>query len=653
MVLMMFSALAASPAMAKDNWQFISKKKPAPVVGAVEAVRFEGADDRLRFIIEANVPIDPTQVETQLDARDRVLIIRVGGLISRRRWLKTRHPMIKRTLQHPSRQRAPGAITRVRMKRKISKAIFQAVRFKVQGQTVTVEVPTSDAVAAQWATQPAKPAPIAAPVTEPEPPATVAIAAPIELPTPVEEDEPGLPPGLGGADDDEPGLPPGLGGDDDEPGLPMGLGGGDDEPGLPPGLGGDAGSAPAEVDSPSTYSPIFRGFVDARGAARLSDDANQKRASLGELRVQLAVDQPLPFGDLRVVADGLYDPVLDVYSPDLESGEGVIDLRETHLTVSPMPFADLRIGRQILTWGTGDFVFINDLFPKDWTAFIIGRDDAYLKAPSDAAKLSLFVGNVTLDLIYMPRFDADRFPDRRRVSSWSDFQMGIAGQNEVPRIDTPDGWFKDDEFHARLSGNLRGWEWALYGYRGFWKSPAGFDPMAGKGTHPKLNVYGGSLRGALGPGLISLEGGYYDSADDSDGTDPFVNNSEARALASYELELVKNLTSTWQWYLERRMDQDGYEAGRPPGAPVLDQSRHVLMTRLTHMALNQRLVTTLVAFYSPTDEDTFLRPRINYAWTDHWKTELGAQLFFGAEDYSFYNQFQTNNAFQASARYSW
>ncbi|MFW6031595.1 MAG: hypothetical protein ACOC9T_03300, partial [Myxococcota bacterium] len=32
--------------------------------------------------------------------------------------------------------------------------------------------------------------------------------------------------------------------------------------------------------------------------------------------------------------------------------------------------------------GTGDLVFLNDLFPKDWRSFLLGRDLDYLKAPS-------------------------------------------------------------------------------------------------------------------------------------------------------------------------------------------------------------------------------------------------------------------------------
>jgi hypothetical protein len=78
---------------------------------------------------------------------------------------------------------------------------------------------------------------------------------------------------------------------------------------------------------------------------------------------------------------------------------------------------DVKLGRQILTWGTGDLIFINDLFPKDWISFFIGRDTDYLKAPSDAIKVSLFGEQANLDIVYTPQFDSDRFIEGRCLAT--------------------------------------------------------------------------------------------------------------------------------------------------------------------------------------------------------------------------------------------
>jgi hypothetical protein len=192
------------------------------------------------------------------------------------------------------------------------------------------------------------------------------------------------------------------------------------EPTLPQGL--DLGMS-AEPPQTTLAQPRGRvlpeelsGFWELRGGVRLQDDPHEKAASIGETRLQVQFDKAADRAAVKVVADFLYDPVLNEHRVDLESGDGWLDLRQANLLLRPAPFMDVKLGRQINTWGTGDLLFINDLFPKDWNAYFIGRDDDYLKAPSDAAKVSLFSEVANLDIVYTPRFDSDRYIDGRRIS---------------------------------------------------------------------------------------------------------------------------------------------------------------------------------------------------------------------------------------------
>ncbi len=462
-------------------------------------------------------------------------------------------------------------------------------------------------------------------------------------------EEPPLPAGL---EAEDPPLPAGLG--TEEPDLPAGLGGGGDdddaEPALPAGLGDGeavAATAPAPRRRRGTFS--FDGFADLRGGLRLQRDPHESRASLGEARLQLGARAAFPGVTLRGVADLVFDPVLGVYRPDLERGFGVVDLRELNIAASPWQALELKIGRQILTWGTGDLLFINDLFPKDWTALLIGRDVDYLKAPSDALKVSLYVPGVSLDVVYTPRFDADRYPDRRRISSWEPSLGRIAGEDAVPVVDRPERWFRDGELALRLSGRAGSWELAAYGYHGFWKSPAGADPTTGHGIFPGLSAAGASARGPLARGILSLEAGYYHSRDDRDGDDPLVRNSEVRALVGYEQELAPNLTGGFQYYVEVMLQHGGHKQA----APGSDPARHVSTARLTWLALGQDLQTSLFVFWGINERDVYLRPHVQYRISDHWRAEVAANLFFGHADHTFFGQFEHNTNAWAGARYSW
>ncbi|MGB2824437.1 MAG: hypothetical protein WBF17_25910, partial [Phycisphaerae bacterium] len=396
------------------------------------------------------------------------------------------------------------------------------------------------------------------------------------------------------------------------------------------------------------------GFFDVRGGLRTQRDPHQRDASLGEARAQLDFQKTWRKVTFKLVTDFLYDPVLDHHTIDLETGEGWLDLRQANVALSPARFMDVKLGRQVLTWGTGDLLFLNDLFPKDWQAFFIGRDVEYLKAPSDALKMSFFSDLANLDVVFTPRLDADRFIRGERLSYWSGALGRQVGRDVKVKVDQPNEWFRDHEWAARLSRNLAGYELAAYGYWGYWKSPGGMDVATGRATFPRLNVYGGSVRGQVARGIGNLEVAYYDSREDRPGDDPFVNNGQLRILAGYEQDIpqvARDLTVGVQYYVEWMMDYDHFVKTLPAGMPRADEDRHVLTFRVTKLLMNQNLKLSLFAYYSPTDSDAYLRPNASYKIDDHWTVEVGANVFFGAADHTFFGQFARNTNVYTSLRY--
>ena len=394
------------------------------------------------------------------------------------------------------------------------------------------------------------------------------------------------------------------------------------------------------------------GSLDMRTGVRTQEDKHVDQHSLAETRVQFNLElsgEPLEF---RLSTDLLYDAVAGPKEIDLEEGSGFLDLRETSVLFRPASFIDIKAGRQILTWGTGDFVFINDLFPKDFKSFFIGRDVQYLKAPSDAVKLTLFSQVANLDLVYTPRFDADRYIDGSRLSFFNQTLDNLSGKNDVVSADKPDDSFSDDEIALRLYQNLSGYELSLYAYRGFWKSPAGTNESAGKVTFPKLDVYGASLRGSVGGGIANIEFGYYNSLDDPKGDDFAIRNSQARFLVGYERELIKELNLGVQYYLEQRLDHSAYQRTLPENQRMANEIRHVVSLRLTQLLKRQYLKLSLFTFYSPFDQDAYLRPEITYQLYDGWSIKTGGNWFFGNIEQSFFGQLQRNSNIYLGFRYS-
>lgn len=393
------------------------------------------------------------------------------------------------------------------------------------------------------------------------------------------------------------------------------------------------------------------GFFETRSGLRTQNDPHEKDVSLGEVRLQLETEKEAGLFIFNMVADFVFDPVMDVYSIDLDKGEGIVDLRQANFSITPLDFLDVKIGRQILTWGTGDLVFINDLFAKDWNAFLIGRDDEYLKAPTDALKASLFFDALNIDLVYAPKFGADRFIDGRRVSFFDRGSNALRGRENPLQVKQPNDWFKEDELAMRMYRSFGIYETAFYFYNGYWKSPAGQDAVSGNATFPNLKAFGASLRSPVANGIGSLEVGYYKSAAGS-ATNPLVRNSELRFVAGYEREIATEFTAAVQYNLERKLDYGDYLRSLPPGALQDDENRHVLTLRLTKLMLRQDLQLSLFNFYSPSEEDGFLRLNAFYKLSDFIRIEGGGNFFYGAAEHTFYAQFKNNSNIFAALRYA-
>lgn len=403
-------------------------------------------------------------------------------------------------------------------------------------------------------------------------------------------------------------------------------------------------------DSWADDSPVsvWHGFIEGGLGNRLNNDpALNERfspvddATLADLRLRLETS--------GFVGNDRYAFKVDLYADGVEKGLRS-DLREASYTLSPSERTDLKLGQQVLTWGTGDLLFLNDMFPKDWQSFFAGRDTEYLKAPVFAAKASYYGEAASIELVWMPDYTSDRYISGERYS-WFSSQAGQNVAAPQGRIDAeePANSFANSEFAMRIAGSVNSTEWALYGYRGFQKQPNGLD-NTGKPIFSRLDVLGASLRGNLGVGLANAEVAWH-LADDSDGSDPFLPNSQFRFLLGYERELLPRLTLGLQYYLEQTLDYKALEAASPsPYHP--EEYRYLYTTRLNYRMWQDNLVWSLFAFYSPSDDDHYLRPSVSYRYSDNLSVEVGGNLFAGDKPQTFFGQFEDASNLYGRMRYA-
>ena len=380
------------------------------------------------------------------------------------------------------------------------------------------------------------------------------------------------------------------------------------------------------------------GFVELAGGHHIRDNqVLDKDYNLAEARVRLEGRGDWKEMEYQVKADAVTDQVT-------EETRG--KLREARLAFPLGSNIDMRAGRQVLAWGTGDLLFINDLFPKDFQAFLTGRDADYLQGTSDAVRATWYGQNLTLDLVWTPLFEPDNYPQGDRLSY---FNRNLRGQTDNSLdADTPDGFPDDGELAAQLQTRIDSAELAGYLYRGFFPQPS--KQVANGLTHGRLDAYGASIRDRLGSGIANAEIGYYHSVDYDSDAPSAAPNSQARLLVGYNWEAVTNLNVGLQYYLEWLQDYAELEDEMDEKF-IPEEFRDLITTRLTYSIWRDNLTGSLFTFYSPADNDYYLRPSLTYRASDKLTYSAGGNLFGGQDQHTFWGQFEHDSNLYARVRY--
>ena len=364
---------------------------------------------------------------------------------------------------------------------------------------------------------------------------------------------------------------------------------------------------------------------------------------LGEERLRLEI-----FGwsesidaSARVKADYVHDAV---------AGEFDVDLREAYLDYTTGNF-DFRLGRQIVTWGVGDLLFINDVFPKDWVSFFSGRPLDYLKIGVDGFRTRYSAKAVNAEILVIPFFEPDNLPTSEHFFLFDPFSS-VSSRDE----EEPETIYQNTELALRLYRRIVGFDVSAYAYKGFWRTPRMKPdnlalPNRVTAFYPELSIYGLSAQGSALDGILSFETGYYHSREDEDGDDPTIPNSQIRFLGGYQRQIWEDFTIGIQYYGEIMEDYSDYENSLPAGFPAQEEYRDMVTLRLEQLLKHQTLRLSLFTFYSPADNDYLMQPQVSYKFSDNLSSTLGTNIFGGEKNTTFLGQFDKNDNIYLSVRF--
>ena len=386
----------------------------------------------------------------------------------------------------------------------------------------------------------------------------------------------------------------------------------------------------------------LHGFVQGNYSLNTAgDNPDGKDFKWSEERAQVKVEAAADLFRLFIKSDAFHDNI-DKHS--------ILELREGYADYVSEKW-DARVGRQVVTWGVGDLLFINDVFPKDYEAFFSGRPMEYLKKGVDGAKVGLYPGFASFEFIAIPYFEPNNYPDSKRFWMF-DPMSGITNRE----AQYPYGDLRETETALRIYRDAAGFDTSLYYNRGFSRQPSMMPDNPAAPTmltifYPELSVYGASLQGRALDGVLSFETGYYDSRQDRQGADPMIPNSQTRYLIGYQRQFWEDFTVGIQYYGEYMEDYSAYVQYLPTGFPQEKRLHQLAAVRLTQFLMHQTMRLSFFAFYGLSDGDHMLNPEVKYNLTDSIWIAVGGNIFGGGKPWSQFGQFAKDDNIYCQIRY--
>ena len=295
-------------------------------------------------------------------------------------------------------------------------------------------------------------------------------------------------------------------------------------------------------------------------------------------------------GEFRMDKDGggAYVSANLVYNALLKDLSG-LQLREAYAYWGNH-YWDIRVGKQIVTWGVADGLRVTDLIsPMDYTEFL-AQDYDDIRVPVGALRVRYSRESWSLEAIAVPRPEFFILPTDP-ANPWS---VGI-----LPAEIRPDPLLKNMEYGSRLCFFLGGVDFSLMALRTWSKMP---ELQADHIGYHRLTVIGGDL--SIPFGAFVFRGEIADNIDDD-------GNHQGNALAGLD----------WypgaDWNLSAQFNHT-FGAGEHNSLATL---------RISKTLLDNALTLSTFAYIDARDGGIFNRLSADWAATDQIHALLGYDYF--------------------------
>ncbi|MCK5137097.1 MAG: hypothetical protein KAR19_15025 [Bacteroidales bacterium] len=321
---------------------------------------------------------------------------------------------------------------------------------------------------------------------------------------------------------------------------------------------------------------------------------------------------------------------------------------------------DIRIGKQQVVWGKADGVFITDVVsPLNLSEFLLPDFDEIRKGVV-ATKLNYYVGNSTLEAIWIPVFTPTEKPppgsiwyiqpDFPAPPAW-DFSL----ETITPGLETSEIFLKYTALTSAIDFELMGaYTWddnpTLHVQKEFSVDPNTMQPIL-EGLnitpeHHRLAIGGGSLSSEIKGVILRGEAAYYNGkyflTEDPLQPDGNIQKDYLHYLVGLDFNLGPVKLSS-QFIQQTILNYD---------SNILNEKTENTMTFLARYdMLRETLHLELFSYIGLTNEDALIRPKITYDFDDSFSILFGSNIFAGDEKGRF-GQYGDNSMAYLKIKYS-
>ncbi|MGE0763400.1 MAG: DUF1302 family protein [Bdellovibrionales bacterium] len=327
------------------------------------------------------------------------------------------------------------------------------------------------------------------------------------------------------------------------------------------------------------------------------------------------------------------------------------DLREAY-TFGNMKKWDLKLGRQIIVWGRADKLNPTDsLSVRDLTRLVV--DDEDQRTGILSAQQTYTSGYSRLIAIWQPEWRAPKIP--------------IPPLPQGVRVSTKDPSSPTSQFALKFDRSGGRYDYSVSYFNGYDKNPDLELVSIGAGgidlnlEHNAVQVFGADTAFNRGDFGIRAELAYTKTGDNG-GDDPLMKNSFWYLVMGADHSFSENTNLNVQ-YLYRHIEDwvDPNSLGSATNITLAKEAQllfnqrqeqqHGFSTRLLRRFWDQTLDAELSVLMWLQKQDSLLRAKLIYSFSDHWKGYLGAEIFSGPDD-SYLGQSKKISSLFSEIRYS-